>query len=397
LVLTSTPPVPKVLEPQGTNFTFSDCVFVIEGMGSKTVEDDGFEDCPSILDIQIVGPSGQLCPIEFDAYYDSLRCTFRPVEIGLHHGKVLSEGKHVQGSPFNTIICRDYENVTEKWNPVVSMDIELTSIFEEDSLSLEIKKPWGIACISKTEQIVVADRENHEILVFKPDGELDFTFGKRGTGHGEFFRPTSVAYDPINEKIYVGDKDNHRIQTFTNKGEYLSSFGCRGYRVGQLMYPWGLAVSKCGELIVVADTRNHRIQLFTAGGRFLRQYPVRPNKNEFNHPRGVAFDLTGENIYVSDFNLNCIFKVDISFNECTKIVDESVLRRPQGLAIDEAGNLLVADSRHNSIKVFLPSGAFLQEFSKLSKSVFMDLPLDLSVMPAGFLAVLDLNGRVNVI
>jgi tripartite motif-containing protein 71 len=391
---------PIVIKPEGNNYTFNDCTFTIQGWEKKLeCSDEGiYEEVEAEveklgLNIQVNGPSGQIAPVIID--YNTMTCTFRPVEIGVHRGSVLFEGKHLEGSPFHTTVMRNYKMVTDCGHPVVSMDIEIPC--EDKGTKIEVKKPWGIACIQTTEQILVADREHHEVLVFSPDGELEFTFGKLGPGPGEFFRPTSIAHDPKNNRILVSDKDNHRIQIFNNKGEYLSSFGRRGYRVGQFSYPWGLGVSKSGEMIAVADTRNHRVQLFDEQGTFLRQWPLKINKSEFDHPRGIAFDLNGGNIYVSDFNLHCIFKIDINFTTCTKIVDSSFLRRPQGLAVDGAGNLLVTDSRNNCVKVFLPTGEFLQAFDRFSPLLTMDLPLDLSVMPAGFLAVLDLNGRVSII
>jgi len=150
----------------------------------------------------------------------------------------------------------------------------------------------------------IADRDKNEILVYGPDGDLHFKFGATGTAPGEFYRPTGLVYDGSLDRIFVTDKDNHRIQIFDAQGKLLSCFGSKGSLPGQFNYPWGIAVSPNGALIAVADTRNHRIQLFDSSCRFLRQFRVSDKKNWrefrslFDYPRGLAFSLTGEFLFL---------------------------------------------------------------------------------------------------
>ena len=149
-------------------------------------------------------------------------------------------------------------------------------------------------------QLWIADREEHQILVYHPDGELDFKVGSRGDAAGQFFRPTAVTYDVAGDRFFVSDKDNHRIQILSTRGEFLGLFGSKGNRPGQFFFPWGIAVSPDGAHIAVADTRNHRIQLFDSQGNFLRLFRVSDPKNWkdfrgiFDYPRGLAFNPTGK-------------------------------------------------------------------------------------------------------
>lgn len=136
--------------------------------------------------------------------------------------------------------------------------------------------------------------------MYGSDGELEYTFGGRGSDFGQFLRPTGVTYDASRDRILIADKDNHRIQAFSSDGVFITSLGSQGHQPGRLHYPWGLAISPDGSLIAIGDSSNNRIQLFTAEGHFLRQfripegagYPdVRP---EFDYPRGIAFSLDGK-------------------------------------------------------------------------------------------------------
>src|SRR6202000_753360 len=142
-----------------------------------------------------------------------------------------------------------------------------------------------------------------------------FIVGRRGSGPGEFFRPTALAYDANSDRVFVTDKDNHRVQVLDSRGHYLFSFGSKGHRRGQFSFPWGLAVSPDGSLIAVADTRNHRIQFFNAAGRFQSEFSVanrtnwREFKSVFNYPRGLAFNLKGDALYITAFILPQIFQL----------------------------------------------------------------------------------------
>jgi tripartite motif-containing protein 71 len=66
--------------------------------------------------------------------------------------------------------------------------------------------------------IVVADRSNNRIQLFKPDGTFHSKFGTEGKASGQFNKPASVCCDNRNYLI-VTDKDNHRVQMFTIEGE----------------------------------------------------------------------------------------------------------------------------------------------------------------------------------
>lgn len=74
----------------------------------------------------------------------------------------------------------------------------------------QLCRPWGVCC-DKTGLIVIADRSNNRVQVFKPNGTFSHKFGTQGTGPGEFDRPAGVAIDSY-DRIIVADKDNHRVQ-----------------------------------------------------------------------------------------------------------------------------------------------------------------------------------------
>lgn len=71
-------------------------------------------------------------------------------------------------------------------------------------------RPWGVTC-DKEGNIILADRSNNRIQIYRLDGTLVRRFGTYGTGPGQFDRPAGVAVD-ARRRIVITDKDNHRVQ-----------------------------------------------------------------------------------------------------------------------------------------------------------------------------------------
>ncbi|XP_017884542.1 E3 ubiquitin-protein ligase TRIM71-like [Ceratina calcarata] len=71
-------------------------------------------------------------------------------------------------------------------------------------------RPWGVAC-DREGYIVVADRSNNRVQIYRQDGSVVRRFGTHGTAPGQFDRPAGIAVD-ARRRIVVADKDNHRIQ-----------------------------------------------------------------------------------------------------------------------------------------------------------------------------------------
>ncbi|CAK9821320.1 E3 ubiquitin-protein ligase TRIM71 [Anthophora retusa] len=264
-------------------------------------------------------------------------------------------------------------------------------------------RPWGVAC-DREGHIVVADRSNNRIQIYRQDGSFLRRFGTHGSAPGQFDRPAGVAVD-ARRRIVVADKDNHRIQVLTMEGLFLLSFGEKGCRCGQFNYPWDVAVnSECQ--IVVSDTRNHRVQLFSPEGVFLRKYGYESAPHMwkyFDSPRGVAFNPEG-NVVTTDFNNHRVVIIDADFMhtrifECECAGGSKQFLRPQGLVIDDEGNIVIADSRNHRVQIFDSAGVLKWRFGSYGKGEDeMDRPSGIALCPDGRIAVVDFgNNRVLLI
>lgn len=197
-------------------------------------------------------------------------------------------------------------------------------------------------------------------------------------GVGELFGPYGMAYDEDDGAVIIADSRNQRIcrldlETFeltviAGKSVGMDRFGfpAGGYKDGladEALFnrPRGVAVAENGA-ILIADTGNHAIrQIFEgkvttiAGGRKVGYKDARSTQAEFNFPAALVTDADG-NIFVADSFNNVIRLVDPAARVTTYAPlaedGEEVaisLNEPVGLALDEDGNLYVADSANHRI------------------------------------------------
>jgi len=121
------------------------------------------------------------------------------------------------------------------------------------------------------------------------------SFGKKGTGNGEFNKPAALAFNTKTGFVYVADTTNSRVEYFSRTGKYEGQFGSAGSTEGKFNKPEGIAVAPSGN-VFVADTENNRIEEFTSTGTFIQSFggagpeklvlPIGVTVGEVETPRG---------------------------------------------------------------------------------------------------------------
>jgi streptogramin lyase len=132
--------------------------------------------------------------------------------------------------------------------------------------------PHGLR-IDANDDIWTTDDESHLVLKLSPAGEVLLVLGRRNTAAEAewlFNGPTDIAFGRSGE-IYVADGyGNSRIVKFDGEGNFLKSWGRYGSGPGEFNLPHSVVVDGEGR-VYVGDRENQRIQVFDPDGTYLTQ------------------------------------------------------------------------------------------------------------------------------
>jgi serine/threonine protein kinase/streptogramin lyase len=253
----------------------------------------------------------------------------------------------------------------------------------------QFRLPNNVA-VDHAGNVYVADTANNVIRKIAPDGLVSTLAGSAG-GHGStddtganarFWSPFGVAVDGSGN-VYVADTGNNTIREITPNGIVSTLAGFAGYpgdadgagHNARFRNPWSVAVDGLGN-VFVADMSNNTIRKITPTGvvttlagraRMSGNTDGTGSGARFNAPFAVAVDNAG-NLYVSDSANNTIRKMTPGGLVVTLAGlpgyagstdgngSNARFSNPQGLAVDGAGNIYVADTGNNSIRKMSPTG-----------------------------------------
>jgi hypothetical protein len=259
--------------------------------------------------------------------------------------------------------------------------------------SAELYYPNGVA-VSSTGEVYIADTYNQRIRVVYTNGSIA-TFAGNGTagyyGDGgpatsaELHNPFGVAVSSTGE-VYIADFGNNVIRVVFTNGT-IATFagnGIEGYfgnggpaTSAELGGPSGVAVSSTGE-VYIADTFNNVIRVvftngtittFAGNGNAGYQGNGGPATSaELNNPIGVAVSSTGE-VYIADSGNNRIRVVSTNGTITTVAGNGNLgssgdggpatsaeLNGPYGVAVSSTGEVYIADTFNNRIRVVYTNG-----------------------------------------
>ena len=277
----------------------------------------------------------------------------------------------------------------------------------------QLNTPTGMA-IDAAGNLYFADTQNHRIRRISPGGTITTVAGNALPGFSgdggpaalaELNTPTAVAIDNQG-RLYIADSANNRIRRVAADGTIdtvvgngnAALFGDGGAaRAAALHGPRGVALDSAGNLYI-ADTLNHCVRMVDTNSQITTAVP------SLDAPRAVAVGADGT-LYVADAGIRMFAKGlsgtvpgtasatplalavdpagDVFYTDGNRVIRvgpdgnaaamagtgaccyagdgapaaAALLNQPAGLAIDAAGNVYIADTGNNAIRLAYLSAA----------------------------------------
>jgi DNA-binding beta-propeller fold protein YncE len=191
--------------------------------------------------------------------------------------------------------------------------------------------------VDTSDNIWITDVGRHLVMKFSPDGNLVMTLGTpdvSGAGPRLFNQPTNVLIAPSGD-IYVTDGyGNSRVVRFSPAGEHVLSWGKRGTGPGEFVIPHAITIDGRGR-IYVAERGNGRIQVFMENGDFIAEWPGLGGIDAVLIWNGYVYAAAGLD--------SRILKLDLDGRLLDSWGSKEVFRFPHGLCKDDMSTFYVAD------------------------------------------------------
>jgi streptogramin lyase len=244
--------------------------------------------------------------------------------------------------------------------------------------------PTGV-CVDICGNIYVADHGNSAVskIDINNNNTISYYAGIPGSSGysgdasyaitAKLNRPEAVAVD-LSKNLYIADTANNKIRKVSSTNNTITTIVST-----RLKNPEGVSVDKNGN-IYIADTKNHSIRKFNGSTLTLfagtdvsgnSEDGIIATTSKLYNPTGVCVDLCG-NVYIADTGNQCIRMVDtngiirvisgipgkintISSNLDNDVPTNFALDSPTDIIVDNSGNLYIVNSGTSQIISLTPT------------------------------------------
>jgi sugar lactone lactonase YvrE len=242
--------------------------------------------------------------------------------------------------------------------------------------------PGGLA-LDSAGNLYCAEYGANQIVKITPSGTLSVVAGTGSPGNptpgpaldSRLDEPAGVAVDHSGN-LYIADDTNQRVEKVTPSGTLSVFAGTGGYATAvpgpatssPLDDPSDVAVNAAGDVYVSMEssviakiTPSGTLSIVAGSGHYGGATPGPATSSKLEWPFGLSFDGAGD-LYFSDYDLSQIFKLTPSgtlsvvagtgsYGAATEgPPTASELGGPEGVAVDSAGNVYIADTFNNRVE-----------------------------------------------
>jgi trimeric autotransporter adhesin len=255
-----------------------------------------------------------------------------------------------------------------------------------------LRNPSGVA-VDSAGNLFIADTGNNQIRKVTPAGIISTVAGRRVIGgfsgdggtatNAQLKSPKGVAVDSAGN-LYIADgmrickvTTAGIISTLAGPGTFglIGLSGDGGRATETPIFPADVAIDSAGNIYITEKTRIRKVTpegiISTVAGIGTAGFSGDgglATAAQLKAPKGVAVDSAG-NLYFADSQNNRIRKVTTEGIISTvagngtaglsgdgDLATAAQLNHPQGVAVDSAGNLFIADAGNNRIRKATPEG-----------------------------------------
>src|SRR5437773_243021 len=215
--------------------------------------------------------------------------------------------------------------------------------------------------------------QSGQLTVYAGNGGLGFNGDGIAATSAELCNPHGIAFDSTGN-LFIADECNDRVRRVDAATRIITTVagnGTAGYSgdagpaaSAALSGPSAVTVDRQGNLFI-SDSNNGRIRRVDANTQIITTIPMSGLAN----PSGIALDGAG-NLFFADADGQRVLRLDSTTGMITQVAGNvfrdgccsggfsgdggpaaaSQLNDPQGVAVDNAGNLFIADSMNNRIR-----------------------------------------------